>query len=125
MKPTLGYFECFINPKDILVKGEGEDQTHELQFQIADELYIAPQPWVESNVEIHFDGGQIKLSRESFLQLVADYEKRYQKDIHHSAIVELEKAVESLPYEKSQQFKAVLSSMEKQLDEQREGKKKR
>lgn len=118
-KPILGYFHCFMDPKDIKTEGTGEDATHQLSFTIQDELFIAPAPWSPETVEISFDGGAIKLTRESFQQLLKDYEGRYQKDIHHSAIAELQKAVEALPNEKATQFKAVLTSMERQLDEQR------
>jgi hypothetical protein len=123
-KPILGYFHCFIDPKDIKTEGTGADQTHQVSFTIQDELFIAPAPWSPETVEISFDGGAIKLTRESFQQLLRDYEGRYQKDIHHSAIAELQKAVEILPNEQAKRFKDVLSSMERVLDATREPKRK-
>jgi hypothetical protein len=123
-KPALGYFHCFIDQKDIKTEGTGEDATHQLSFIIHDEFFIAPAPWSPETVEISFDGGAIKLTRESFQQLLKDYEARYQKDIHHSAIAELQKAVEALPTEQAQRFKDVLSSMERVLDATREPKRK-
>jgi hypothetical protein len=122
-KPVLGYFESFINMADIIQKGEGSpDATHEINFIIKDELYIAPAPWNSDAIEIHFDGGKIKLERSAFLELVKDYEARYQKDIHHSAIAELQKAVEVLPTEQAKRFKDVLGSMERVLDATRDNK---
>lgn len=119
-KPTLGYFSCYIDPKDLKVQGTGEDQTHQLEFAIKDELFFSPEAWTPNNIEINFDGGRIKLSRQLFQKLTDEYEQRYQKDIHHSAIAELRQAVEVLPNkEQVERFKVVLASMEHVLDAQR------
>jgi len=118
-KPILAHFRAFIDPTCIKVEGDGEEQTHELRFQIEDELRITTGFYDPSEVLIEFDGGAISLSRKLFLQLLNEYNIKYEKAIHHSAIDELREAIKVLPEKTMKRFDHDLQFLKQQLDQER------
>jgi len=120
MKPTLAYFHAFINPNDIKTEGKGEEQIYELRFHIEDEFRITTGFFDPSEVLIEFDGGSISLSRTLFLQLLEQYRKKYDKEIHHQAIDELLHAIKDFPETIKKRFEHDLNFLQSQLDQRRE-----
>jgi len=118
-KPILAHFHAFIDPANIKVEGHDEEQSHELRFQIEDELRISTGFYDPSEVLIEFDGGAISLSRKLFLQLLNEYNAKYEKDIHHSAIDELREAIKVLPEKTMKRFDHDLQFLRQQLDQVR------
>ncbi len=117
-KPVLAYLRVFFDPSDV----KNECETHELRVDIQDELRIIPDYFNPKGVLIEFDGGNLSLERDSFLDLLAQYKQKYEKDIHHVAIDELLKAVDDFPEKMRIRFSSDLQFLKQQLDQRREKK---